>query len=190
MPEVLRRVSREAPGINFALRQTVNFWLEDLARGAIDLVLIPAIFASAQHGQASLFEEDFTCVVWAENTQVQETLSLEQYLALGHVGVAFGPTYNLSIEHSLLSQHGYRRRLEVVAPTFALLPHLLIGTNRIATMHSRLAKLAAQSLPLRLFPLPVELPPMTEVMQWPMPHTEEPGSQWLRTLLLETARQL
>jgi hypothetical protein len=37
---------------------------------------------------------------------------------------------------------------------------------------------------------PVKLPPMTEVMQWPSHHSEEPGSQWLRGLLQETAARL
>jgi DNA-binding transcriptional LysR family regulator len=190
MPEVLRRAGSEAPGVTFALRQTVLTWQEELARGALDYVLIPATFASEQHGQAPLFREGFTCVVWAENTQVGNELPLDQYLALGHVGVAFGPTLTPSIEQALLQQYGYRCRLEVIAPTFALLPQLLIGTNRIATMHTRLAKLAAESLPLRLLPPPVELPPMTEVMQWPLPHTEEPGSRWLRAILQETAARL
>lgn len=190
MLEVLRRAAAQAPGVSFALRQTVNSWQEELTRGAVDIVLIPDVFASTQHGQTPLFQEDFTCVVWAENSLVGETLSLEQYLSLGHVGVAFGPTLNPSIEHQLLTQFGYRRRLEVISPTFALLPQLLIGTNRIATMHTRLARLAAQSFPLRLLPLPVKLPPMTEVMQWPSHHSEEPGSQWLRGLLQETAARL
>jgi DNA-binding transcriptional LysR family regulator len=190
MTEVLRRVEREAPGVTCVLRQTTITWQEELTRGAIDLLMIPAVFASDSHPRENLFEEEFTCVVWAENTLVGKTLSPEQYLSLGHVGVAFGPTLNPSIEHQLLAQFGYRRRLEIISPTFALLPQLLIGTNRIATMHTRLARLAAQSLPLRLLPPPVKLPPMTEVMQWPSHHSEEPGSQWLRGLLQETAARL
>ncbi len=186
----LQRAAREAPGVSFALRTTTNAWQEELAAGAVDLVLIPEYFTFEHHPKAALFEDDFTCVVDAGNSQVGETLSSEQYFEMGHVGVAFGPSLNPSIEQWLIQQHGHRRRIEVFAPNFSLLPHLVIGTNRIATMHSRLAKLAAQSLPLRLLPLPIEISGMVETMQWPAHHTHEPGSLWLRKLLQETAARL
>jgi LysR family transcriptional regulator, nod-box dependent transcriptional activator len=116
-----------------------------------------------------------------------DALSPEQYLSLGHVGMAFGQTLQPSIEQLLLQQASYTRRVEVFAPSFALLPLLVVGTNRIATMHLRLAKRAAVWLPLRLLPLPIALPRMTEMLQWPAHHTGEPGSIWLRTIIRETA---
>jgi DNA-binding transcriptional LysR family regulator len=190
MTEVLQRIEREAPGVTCTLRQTANTWQEELGRGAIDFLMIPAQFASDSHPQAALFEEEFTCVVWADNPLVDQTLTPEQYLALGHVGMAFGPTLLPSLEHLLLQQAGYHRRVEVFAPSFALLPLLVVGTNRVATMHMRLAKSAATWLPLRLLPLPIALPRMTEILQWPTHHTNEPGSIWLRTILRETAARL
>jgi DNA-binding transcriptional LysR family regulator len=187
MPGVLQRAAREAPGISFALRQTNPTWQEDLTRGAVDFVMIPEKFTSDHHPKEALFVEDFTCVVWAGNTLVGETLSVAQYLALGHVGVAFEQPRNLSIEQSLLQQAGYQRRIEVIAPNFALLPLLVMGTNRVATMHTRLARLAASYLPLRLLPPPIALPPMIEMLQWPAHHRAEPGGTWLRQILKETA---
>lgn len=190
MAEVLRRLEREAPDVTCALRQTTNTWQEELTRGAIDLLMIPAQFASGNHPQAALFEEEFTCVVWADNARVGTSLSPEEYLALGHVGMAFGQTLLPSVEQMLLQQAGCNRRVEVFAPSFALLPLLVIGTNRVATMHLRLAKLAATWLPLRLLPAPIALPRMTEMLQWPAHHTDEPGSLWLRAILQETAARL
>lgn len=190
MTAALQRASLEAPNVTFALRSTANSWQEDLALGAVDVVMIPELFAADQHAKASLFHDTFTCVVDANNPLVTDTLSAEQYFAMGHVGVAFGPSLNPSIEQWLLNQHGHRRRMEIYAPNFTLLPQLVLGTQRIATMHTRLAQWAAQSLPLRLFPVPIEISKMTEVLQWPTHHTHEPGSQWLRKLLQETARRL
>jgi DNA-binding transcriptional LysR family regulator len=188
--EVLQRVEREAPGISFVLRQTTNTWQEELSRGAIDFVMIPDLFTSDAHPKAVLFEDDFTCVVWAENSLVGEAISLAQYLALGHAIVAFGQTLIPSIEQLYLQQAGYQRRVEIIAPSFALLPLLVLGTNRIATMHSRQARQAAQVLPLRLLPLPIALPRMIEMLQWPAHHANEPGSLWLRGILQDTAKRL
>jgi LysR family nod box-dependent transcriptional activator len=57
-------------------------------------------------------------------------------------------------------------------------------------MHLRLAKQAAAALPLRILPLPLALPKMTEVLQWPAHHSNEPGSRWLRQIIQETAARL
>jgi LysR family nod box-dependent transcriptional activator len=152
--------------------------------------MIPRQFSSDSHPQTDLFEEEFICVAWVENSMVGETLTYEQYLALGHVSVVFGQNLLPSVEHLLLQQAGCHRRVEVYASGFALLPLLVVGTNRVATMHLRLAKQAAAALPLRLLPLPIPLPQMTEVMQWPAHHSGEPGSLWLRRIIQETAARL
>ncbi len=190
MPRALQRIGREAPGITCALRQTTLAWQEELTRGAVDFVMIPEIYTTGNHPREPLFQEDFTCVVWAENDRIGASLSREQYLDLGHVAVAFGSPSNLSIEQTLLQQAGCLRRIEVIASNFTMLPLLLPGTNRIATMHTRLARLAAGQLPLRLLPLPIELPRMTEMLQWPAHLREEPGCLWLRKILEETAAEL
>lgn len=190
LTKALLRIRDEAPGVTIILRQTTNSWQEELQRGALDFVLIPAAFTLDSLPQTLLFQDDFTCVVWEKNTLVGDTLSLAQYRELKHIGMAFGPLLNPSIEQHLLEQSGIQRHVQVIAPTFSLLPLLVVGTNQVATMHTRLARLAASYLPLRLLPPPMPLPPMNEMLQWPAPHTAEPGSQWLRNILQEVAASL
>lgn len=190
LTKALLRIRDEAPGITIIMQQTTNNWQEDLPRGAIDFVMIPEAFTLDNLPQTLLFQDDFTCVVWEQNTLVGDTLTVAQYQELKHIGMAFGPTLNPSIEQHLLEQSGIHRHVQVVAPTFSLLPLLVVGTNQVATMHTRLAKLAAAYLPLRLLPPPIPLLPMKEMLQWPAHHTEEPGSQWLRIILQEVAASL
>ncbi len=190
MMEVIKRVRHEAPGLSFVLRQTTNSWQEELRQGTLDFVLIPEMFTAEDHPKEALFDDDFTCVLWAENALVGHSISTEQYLELGHAMVAFDKNLSPSIEQLYLQQAGYNRRVEIIAPSFALLPLLVLGTNRIATMHRRHAKIVAQVLPLRLLPLPIVLPRMIEMLQWPVHHSEEPGSLWLREILRDTARNI
>src|SRR5271165_3462739 len=68
--------------------------------------------------------------------------------------------------------------------------HMIVGTNRIATMPSRLADHYAQTLPLRVLPLPLPLPKFTEALQWPALHHKDPASLWLRELILTEAKDL
>ena len=62
---------------------------------------------------------------------------------------------------------------------FSSLPHLLIGTNRIATVHRRLAALYADALPLRILDSPVPMPPVIEAIQWHRYRELDPARAWL-----------
>lgn len=190
MTEVIQRAEREAPHITFELRQTKSSFLDELNRGEIDLVLIPDIFTAEDQPKEMLFEDQHVCVVWQENSLVGETISFEQYLQMGHVIMAFDDARNPSFDEWFLKNFGYTRRLEVIAPAFTLLPAMVVGTNRVATMHSRLAKLYAKYLPLSLIPFPMEIPKIVEMMQWHKYQDLDPGCIWLRKILQEAASKL
>ena len=114
----------------------------------------------------------------------------EQYLQLGHVAAAFGDSRSVSYESLIINNLGLRRSVEVTTTNFNNLPQLVIGTTRVATVHTRLARLYARYLPLRLLPLPIELPPLVEVMQWHAINNNDPAHAWMRQVLKEQAAAL
>jgi DNA-binding transcriptional LysR family regulator len=70
------------------------------------------------------------------------------------------------------------------------MPQLVLGTARIATMHTRLAKQLAGSLRIRLVKPTFEIPRLVEVLQWHKYRDLDPGSMWLRDVIIEGARRL
>ena len=82
-------------------------------------------------------------------------------------------------------RYGDVRRIELTGHSFCLLPYLVVGTDRIATMPTRLARQFEQSLPLKLIPAPVEVPKLVEVLQWNIHRDLDPASRWLRGKLKE-----
>lgn len=182
--EVIQAVNREAPHITFELISPGETAVEMMMRGEVDLMIAPEHYLAKEHPSQLLFEEQHVCVVWEENPLVGDNISLEQYLELGHVSVVFGRSRTPGIEEWLMNQYGCKRRLEVITHDFNTLPQLVIGTERIATMHSRLARLYARSLPLRILPPPVELPAMREYMGWHRSLDRDPMLRWLREKLL------
>jgi LysR family transcriptional regulator, nod-box dependent transcriptional activator len=190
MTEVLQRLEREAPGIRLEFRQTSRLHADLLNRGEIDFVMMPDIFVSPDHPRELLFEDTHTCVVWNENPLIGRRLSFEQYLAMGHVCMAFDDGRHHSFEEWFLKNYGYVRRIEVVVPAFTLAPALVVGTRRIATMHTRLARLYAKYLPLRLLPFPIEIPRLAETLQWHKYQDLDPGCLWLRRILRQAADRL
>jgi len=75
------------------------------------------------------------------------------------------------------------RRIEIVTTGFTLVPQLVVGTTRIATVHRRLAEFYAKQLPLKILKPPVEIPPVVESMQWHAIRDGDPGLRWLRRIL-------
>jgi DNA-binding transcriptional LysR family regulator len=187
--EVVREVNQQAPHITFELLSPGETATEMLMRGEVDLMIAPEHFIAKEHPSQLLFDEQHVCVVCADNQEIGERLTLEQYMDMGHVGVAFGRNRTLGIEEWFMSQYGCKRRLEVLTHDFNTLPQLVISTRRIATMHNRLAQLYARSLPLRILPPPVELPTMQEYMSWHRSLDRDPMLRWLREKLVDMTRR-
>lgn len=186
MPDVVQRMAREAPGVTVQLRQLSATWHDELSRGDVDFLIIPESFSQQANPHVPLFEDQFTCVAWSGNTTIGRTLSLEQYMTLGHVVITLTGV-EPSFDEWFLKGGGHVRKVEVLAPTYTLVPHLVVGTNRVATIWSRLAHISTKQLPLKVISLPTEIPAFREVLQWPLHRDADPGTIWLRELMRETA---
>lgn len=189
LADVIHRINGDAPHVTFELMSPGETALEMLMRGEIDLMIAPEQHINAEHPSQLLFEEQHVCVTWTGNTSLREPFTLENYLELGHVAAAFGRSRTPAIEQWFMDQYGCKRRLEVITHDFNTIPHLLIGSQRIATMHSRLAMLYAQLLPLRLLPPPVKLPVMREYMAWHRSLDGDAMLGWLRGQLLDAVKR-
>ncbi|VVN33019.1 Nodulation protein D 2 [Pseudomonas fluorescens] len=188
--QVIQKIHQEAPNITFEMLGPSDNSGELLVRGEVDLMIVPERYTLEGHPSKLLFEEEHVCVVWQGNTQVGDTLTLEQYMEMGHVSVGFGRSRHMSIEEWFMTQYGFNRRLEVITNDFNTLPQLIVGTQRIATMHQRLARLYAEHLPLRILPPPVKIPVMREVMLWHRSVDGDPMHRWLRERISEFIQHL
>ena len=191
MAEVLRRARLEAPHITFELRPVGRRAVEDLESGALDLLISPGDYVSTTQPTDVLFEDTFTCVVWAGNTSVGTSVTLEEYLRLGHVVVnVAGVESPSNYDEQFLRQSNVTRRVEISVPAFSLAPQLVVGTDRATTITTRLAVKYSRTLPLRLIPLPIAMPPMVEMLQWHKVGEYDPAHHWFRRLLKEVVRTL
>src|SRR5438552_380169 len=161
-----RQLESEAPGLSIRMISLGNSNMQRLERGDIDFAIYPSLNASADHPQETLLQETqtYSCVVRNEITA--DNLNFDAYMKARHVAVEFGDQRVPTFERWFLSTHGVARHVVVTANTFAGVPPLVIGTQRIATMHTRLARLYEGMPPIRLVPPPFDIPPLELVMQW------------------------
>ena len=187
MPLVLQRLQQEAPSVTIELRGNENSPWESLARGEIDFLVLPKDFIRPEHPSQALFEDEYVCVAWRGNTLVGDQISLEQCLSLGHVVARIGTQRPPTIDAWFFERFGHARRVEVVATTFNSVPHLLIGTQRIAFMHRRLANAYCEIMPLKMLSSPIVMPRLVEMIQWHRYRDRDPGRAWLSSVLIAAA---
>lgn len=178
--EALRRLEKLAPHITVEIRPFSDAPLESLERGDIDLLVIARDFLSEAHPSAPLFADRFVCVACSKNSLIGDTISVEQFVNLGHVVVKYGKKGIAHIQEKFFESRGYVRRVEIVATSFSAVPHFLVGTDRIAVMHERLAKKYASVMPLKLLAPPIEMPTLNQAMQWHTYRDKDPASMWFR----------
>ena len=191
VPPLLEALYREARGIGIELRALNDKPGEQLDQGDADLLVIPAQFAAPGHPSQPLFEEEYLCVTWNGNSRIRTQLSFEDYVECGHVVANYATgQQRAAFDGWFLERFGIKRRVEVSAPSMTALAQMVIGTDRIATMHRRLALQAEKVLPIRLWPPPLEVPTLVQTLQWHRHRDADPALQWLRELALRVGRAI
>lgn len=189
--DVIRRIGQLAPRLSFDIRPSGTTMAQDLEQGNIDFLITPAHLTLTEHPQAILFEDTYQVVACAQNSLLSNGITNEMYRALGHVTYRHEQgSSNPWFEQWYVNQHGNTRQFDVVTHGFVMIPRFIVGTQRIATVQTRLAKQFEQAMPVRLLEPPMETPRLTEVLQWHRYREEDPGVQWVRDQIMEAAQAM
>lgn len=168
-----------APGVRLDLQPPSEEMPVLLDRGEIDLVLTPEQHCTPNHPTELLFEEHHVVAGWRDNPLMATPVSEEAFYNAGHVAVQIGRLSRVSFAEMHLRASGRDRRVEVIATSFSLVPEILVGTDRLAIMHERLARTLSARLPLAWQPLPFAFPVMREMIQYHRTRSEDAGLRWL-----------
>ncbi len=193
MPPLLRALYDSAPLVQIHLEPQGRTPHELLEEGEADFLIIPMQYVSSLHPCVPLFEDDYVVVSWEDHPTIRDSLSREQYLQAGHVvsSIGSGGNRNLPVlEGWFLEREGIARKIEVTASTMAALPSLVVGTARLATVHRRIAMHAQQHLPIRIWPSPMKIPKLVQMLQWNKVREADPGLRWIRDLCLEIGSKI
>ena len=156
----------EAPRMTFEISPLGDDLVDELQRGRADLLITIDTAISTELPHALLFEDDFIVVSWSGNRATMQGVTRDLYEQLGHVVTRFGRTRAPGFEEWALKGLSVTRRVEVVAPDFTSVASFLIGSQRVATMHRKLAMQLARTMPLRIMEPPFEIPRIRQTAQW------------------------
>ncbi len=186
-PALMTLAARQRSTVRFEFAPQVNHPHRFLERGEADLLIIPTGFMSPDHPREVLYQENFVCMVWRHGALAQGELDFDRYIAAEHVVMQPAGGRADAFEGWFLKRYGITRRVAVMTYSFVTLPALLVGTDRIATVHERVARRLVGAWPLEIRPTPTKIEPMEQAMQWHKFRTKDPALAWLRDLLTEAA---
>ena len=174
---MLASLQTDAPSVRLEITAVNADSLSMLERGMVDFMLTPEQFLSPSHPKQLLFEERHVVVGWKDNPVFSKPMTEVAYYSCGHVAVEIAGRPSFAEER--LRSGGDRRRIELVASSFTMVPWMLPGTGRLAIMHERLAQVMLPLLPLAVAPLPFAMAPMREMIQFHSARTSDGGLQWM-----------
>ena len=184
----LRDLETEAPNMRFEIQPMYDQPVESLERGQVELLLTVDYVVSADHPSEILFQDDHVVVGWKDNPAMHGALTEEEYFSLGHVTSRFGKNRIPTFDDWFVRRQSRERRIEIVAASFLSIPRFLIGSNRIATIHRRMAERFAEHLPLVIREVPMTIPPIREAVQWDISNDNDPAIRWVVERLVAAAQ--
>jgi LysR family nod box-dependent transcriptional activator len=188
---ILREIAASGPRVRVQLDTIRLESFDRFERGEIDMVIVPNQIAFANHPTLPLFEEKFVCAVWEGNTSIGERITLEQYLSARHVvRSSENGSRQTILDEWFLRQSALHRDIAIKVPSFSEILQVLVDTQLVATIQSRLGRLMAQTLPIRMVKPPVDFPVLQMVMQWHRHQDIDEGSRWFRSKVCEIASRL
>lgn len=173
--------------MSFEISPMVDDLIGELQRGRADLLITIDTATSTEHPLLPLYEDDFVAVGWAGNRLLPAAMTPDLYQELGHVTVRFGWQRVPSFEEWALRSLAVHRRIEIVAPTFTSVASFLVGSDRIATMHRRLAQHLARTMPLKLMEVPFPIPRIRQAAQWATSSNGDAAIHWVASRLAQIA---
>ena len=179
LPRLLERVKRLAPRMSLAMSRRSGQVEQALRTGHVDLYLGVWFNVPASFRRQLLRKETFACIARHGHPHVKDELTLDAYMASGHVVVT--PTERPgSVVDTALSDQGLGRRVVLRTPHFLVAPLVVARTDLIATIPRTVATSCAEFLDLQLHDPPVDVPGFPIQMVWHSRTHEHAPHRWLR----------
>lgn len=184
MAAIFARISREAPHVGLEWTHPSADAYPAVADGQIDLAHLG--------GEVRLPDglDSQTMLPWTWTTFARKDhpalarWNMQAWLTWPHVMVHMANTARNPVQDRM-AELGQTRRIGALVAEFASLAPLLARTNLIATFPAIVFLHDTETYGLRLLRPPIDLPPFVVRFFWSARLSSDPGTRWIRKVVLE-----
>ncbi|OED43471.1 LysR family transcriptional regulator [Endozoicomonas sp. (ex Bugula neritina AB1)] len=193
IPLLISKLRQVAPHITLDILTPSDVSVQDLEQGRVDIAINRFARLPLSFHQASLWRDDFSCVL-SKSNPILEEFTLDNYLAAYHiwasktgmgVGVGMNPedVQRLGWVDEALDKLGHKRKISVFTRHYRVAMLLSAQNDLIATLPSRLALLQRSNPSLAVLAPPFDIDSIDLTMAWSALLHHDPAHRWLRQLI-------
>jgi DNA-binding transcriptional LysR family regulator len=185
MPALIERCKAVAPHVQLSSVRAGSIALKEaLESGRVDLALGPFEGMSDALYQRMLFRQPYVSMLRAGHPLTRGKLTLARFAAAEHllVDATDSPYDHIN---ALLEQAGIGKNSRFRVPHFTAVPYIVSDSELVVTVPQKLAERAAHPFRLTWIVPPLELPQLQTNIFWHRRFHDDPGSQWLRALVVD-----
>jgi DNA-binding transcriptional LysR family regulator len=185
---LVQRLLKLAPSISVRFTALRPTFVDEVLAGELDFAIVP--FEPEQDlPSVSLFEDTWTCAVCSRHPTVDQSVSLDEFIALPHLAFSFyGEHFTLADDY--LARLGHPSKFVASTESFATAPFLLRGTSLVTIVPKRLGDRLQVAADIKLIDLPFDAPPFLERLVWNLRFSASPAHVWMRAQIGEVAKTL
>ena len=192
LPRLMRQLEKNAPAVRIevraANRERATEWLES---GEIDFRLGWIHEPPTGLRFKTLYRDRLVCIAARQHPQIPRKLTWELFCALPHVRTM---VHRQSDSGQVIDQAvealGKRLNIALLVQEVFMVPYIVASSKLIAAIPARLARTFAAQLPIRIYPLPVDVPEQSIALYWHERTHRSAAHEWFRNLLGRTSRGL
>lgn len=183
LPQLATALEECAPDVNVRTIPTTNINAPMLLEQAeIDLAIGVFPNPSSRLRSQILLTSPFVCVMRQGHALANQQLTLQRYVQAKHLLVTLSGEPTGFID-GMLQERGLNRRIVLTVNQFAIAPQLIINSDMIAILPTRIVQLSGLAGQLHLAPLPLEIAPSILQMMWHERLHADSALEWLRSRL-------
>jgi DNA-binding transcriptional LysR family regulator len=187
IPALVERIAQYAPGVDIHVKRTETlFPEEELENNDLDIVLgfETVLKPPGQMIVEKLFDDRMTCLVRKNYPKNRGgRLTLNEFISMKHMLISRTGT-RIGLVDEWLAENGLERRIALIVPHFLSAPFIVAKTDMVLSLPERIAKQFVSLAPLRILPIPIDLPTYDLVMVWHPLRKNDLAHRWLREQIL------
>ncbi len=190
------RVLAQAPNLRLEIWSKDSMGFEGLTKGKLDFIMLPHDRSQppSTHNNLvweTLVDDEMVCMMNPGHPLANNTLTIDEYLSYGHVGILDQDLSVPFFEMQLAQQHR-KRRIAVSVSDFGGAALMCHHSDLLFTCSKQWANTAMQAKGGLVIkpPLPFNYGEVSYSLVWNQPSMNDPAHRWLYEQILESCREL
>lgn len=187
MPEVMRRVSREAPGLRVAVEGYGHDMIAQIQQGRIDFAFALASSPLPPGAESFVLGSDRLMLVTRQGHPLSTgPVSAEDYSRHPHATVTIFGDGQTEVDAALAARR-LSRTIALTTPHFVAALSVVATTDYVTTLSEALARRFSDTFGLALRPSPLFAERITITLVWDRLRSTDPIHVWFRELIRDVA---